>query len=53
MNKYKKALETMCERCINHEMCMGTGCAPKKELEELVKRATTGTVISEDWSEEK
>lgn len=30
---FNEALETMCERCINHEMCMGTGCAPKKTLE--------------------
>lgn len=40
MNKYQEALETMCKRCINHEMCQGTGCQPKKDLQELVERAT-------------
>ena len=33
----KESLETMCRRCINHEQCLGTGCAPKNELDELIK----------------
>lgn len=33
---YKEALETMCKRCINYEMCQGTGCGPKKELANLI-----------------
>ncbi len=30
----KEALEIMCQRCSQHPMCMGTGCTPKKVLEE-------------------
>lgn len=30
---YEEAIETMCNRCINFEVCGGTGCAPKKTLE--------------------
>ena len=26
----------MCKRCINHEMCQGTGCKPKNDLQELI-----------------
>lgn len=40
MNKYQEALETMCGRCINHEMCQGTGCNPKNILKELVRKTT-------------
>lgn len=36
MKKYKDALETMCRRCANYEMCQGTGCGPKKALTELI-----------------
>ena len=36
---YKVLLETMCKRCINHEICQGTGCHPKNELEKLAERA--------------
>ena len=28
-----EAIETMCRRCINYEMCSGTGCEPKRILE--------------------
>lgn len=38
--EYQEALNTMCENCINHEICKGTGCEPKKYLGELVDRAT-------------
>jgi len=32
-----KALEIMCERCCNHDMCMGTGCEPKRKIMELIE----------------
>lgn len=28
----RQAVETMCNNCKNHEMCMGTGCRPKNDL---------------------
>ena len=28
----------MCKRCINHEMCQGTGCKPKNDLQELIDK---------------
>lgn len=31
-----KALDTMCKRCINYEVCQGTGCQPKKTLTETI-----------------
>lgn len=31
-DKLEEHLNCMCERCINHEVCEGTGCTPKKEL---------------------
>ena len=31
-----EALEIMCKRCSQHEMCQGTGCTPKAVLEEEV-----------------
>ena len=37
MEKYKAELETMCKRCINYDVCQGTGCGPKKDLAELIK----------------
>lgn len=37
MEKYKAALEAMCKRCINYDVCQGTGCGPKKDLAELIK----------------
>lgn len=40
MNKYQEALKTMCGKCINHEMCQGTGCNPKNILKELVGKTT-------------
>ena len=32
----KEALEIMCERCINHEVCCGTGCEPKRIIKEAL-----------------
>lgn len=29
-------LETMCRRCINHEVCEGSGCQPKKDLYKFI-----------------
>lgn len=40
-----EALNTMCERCYNHEVCMGTGCEPKKTLEALVQKNTSKKII--------
>lgn len=37
MKKYKAALETMCKRCKNYEVCQGTGCGPKKELADAIQ----------------
>lgn len=34
---YNIALEIMCAHCINYEVCGGTGCQPKKDLEELIE----------------
>lgn len=31
-----EAIDVMCRRCINYEVCQGTGCEPKKVLTELV-----------------
>ena len=33
----EEALKIMCERCVNYHMCMGTGCRPKKILEEAIE----------------
>lgn len=38
---YKEAIKSMCERCINHEVCQGTGCEPKKILDGLAKELET------------
>lgn len=46
-NEYREALVTMCERCVNHEMCQGTGCTPKNNLNELVNKASPQTPIVE------
>ena len=35
---YNEALETMCKRCTNYEVCQGTGCGPKKTLAEFPYR---------------
>ena len=32
------ALIAMCEKCVNHEMCKGTGCSDKKTLQKLVSK---------------
>ena len=32
---YNEALEIMCIRCTNYEVCQGTGCQPKKDLVEF------------------
>lgn len=34
---YREAIKSMCERCTNHEMCMGIGCEPKKTLENITE----------------
>ena len=39
-NKYQEALDVMCRRCNNHDFCDATGCTPKKDLQELVDKAT-------------
>lgn len=36
MDKYKMGIEIMCARCINYEVCGGTGCQPKNDLKELI-----------------
>lgn len=33
--KYNEAIETMCKRCTNYDVCQGTGCEPKKTLAEF------------------
>lgn len=38
MNKHK-ALETMCRRCINYEVCQATRCEPKKVLQQAIKES--------------
>ena len=32
----KEALEIMCKRCSQHDICQGTGCEPKRILESEV-----------------
>lgn len=29
-----EAIEIMCRRCVNHEICSGTGCGPLRTLKE-------------------
>ena len=36
----EEAIKIMCERCINYEVCQGTGCEPKKVLERLTEDAS-------------
>ena len=38
--EYQNALNVMCNRCVNHEICQGTGCSPKQKLQELVTKAS-------------
>lgn len=38
-NQYLESIKIMCERCINHEICMGTGCTPKNRLKVLYDHA--------------
>lgn len=40
MSDYSKSLEDMCNRCTNHPICEGTGCQPKKDLADLIRKAT-------------
>lgn len=35
-DKLEEHLNCMCERCINHEVCMGTGCAPRNDLHKFL-----------------
>lgn len=37
-DKLLEYLETMCNRCIYHEMCQGTGCTPKKEIKKYIEK---------------
>ena len=37
---YEEALDIMCKRCTNYEMCQGTGCNPKNVLAELIEKQT-------------
>lgn len=46
MKKYKEALETMCRRCTNYEMCQGTGCGPRKTLQELIDDVIADNLLS-------
>lgn len=39
----QESLDLMCRRCENYEVCEGTGCQPKNNLQELI----------DDWEEEK
>ena len=32
------ALKIMCRRCRNYEVCQGTGCGPKKILEQEITK---------------
>lgn len=34
----KEALEIMCRRCVNNEVCMGTGCSPRNTIQELIDK---------------
>lgn len=40
-------LETMCRRCENHEVCLGTGCTPKQELYKLINEAPAQNKVSQ------
>lgn len=31
-HNFKEAINVMCKRCINYEVCQGTGCEPKNTL---------------------
>lgn len=48
MDEIKTAIDTMCRRCINHEICGGTGCNPKIILQDAETRqnALFGTIIN-------
>ena len=41
------ALIAMCEKCVNHEMCKGTGCSDKRTLQKLVSKNMPAKVIFE------
>jgi len=34
----EEALDIMCKRCENHEVCMGTGCTPKSTIEKVIEK---------------
>lgn len=36
MATYEEALTCMCRRCMNYAVCSGTGCEPKRKLQELI-----------------
>ena len=36
VEEMQEALNVMCERCINHEVCMGTGYRPRRQLQDLI-----------------
>ena len=57
---YNEALETMCKRCTNYEVCRGTGCEPKKTLAEfpnkvvdMLEQQATNNQIRADWYKAK
>jgi len=34
--RLEQSLESMCRRCVNYEMCQGTGCEPLKMLKSFI-----------------
>ena len=38
--------ERYCKKCINYEMCQGTGCSDRKELEKLIEHDQKRKVIA-------
>ena len=57
---YNEALETMCTRCTNYEVCQGTGCEPKKTLAKApseiifkLEQQATNNQIRADWYKAK
>lgn len=46
---YEEALDTMCKRCTNHEMCQGTGCNPKNVLAEAIEKQVPKAARVEEY----
>lgn len=34
--RLKQSLESMCRRCVNYEICQGTGCEPLNVLKKFI-----------------